>query len=260
MANYVDTFDSFETTIIEQDEYNYSDWNQDPVKQIQQRVVIVLSLVLMVATSLALLAVPKNIGTGSAGKQETIMSQSNTGNQTTQEAQITVAQGASANVIAPLFTPEIQHWQREIVQWSAEHNLDPNAVATIMQIESCGDPQAVSVAGARGLFQVMPFHFTGSENMLDPDTNAFRGLNFLNEQLRYTGGDMLLSFAGYNGGYAASGGDYANWPNETQRYYQWAKGIYADAQAGASRSDTLEAWLDAGGRPGCQRAASRLGL
>ncbi len=257
MTNYID---SFEPAVLEQIDSDYVDWYHDPVRQAQQRVVIVLCLVLMVSTSFALLAVPRNIGTGSGGTQE-IATQGDTTIVHTAEQQVaSAASHAAGNGIATLFTPEVQYWAADIVRWSAEHDVDPNAAATIMQIESCGNPQAVSVAGARGLFQVMPFHFTANENMLDPDTNAFRGLNFLVEQLRYTGGDMALSFAGYNGGYAASGGNYDNWPNETQRYFQWAKGIYLDAQSGASRSETLEAWLDAGGRPGCQKAAVQLGL
>jgi soluble lytic murein transglycosylase-like protein len=140
------------------------------------------------------------------------------------------------------------------------YGVDPNIVATIMQIESCGNPDAESHAGAKGLFQVMPFHFSDGEAMFDPDTNAMRGLAFFNEQLRYTNNDIFLSFAGYNGGYAASGGNYANWPNETQRYYYWAKGIYEEASSGVEESPTLSEWLAAGGAAGCHRAATRLGL
>ena len=146
------------------------------------------------------------------------------------------------------------------MKWAEAFNLDPNIVATIMQIESCGDPGAESIASAQGLFQVMPMHFTAGENMQDPDTNARRGLDFFQAQMQYTGGDILLSFAGYNGGYAASGSPYATWPNETQRYHTWAKGIYADATAGKTSSETLDQWLAAGGGGGCQRAATKLGL
>jgi soluble lytic murein transglycosylase-like protein len=176
--------------------------------------------------------------------------------ETSQMTTLTAGNGG----ISPIFTPEVRYWESKIVEWAAAYDLDPNIVATIMQIESCGDPQAVSGAGARGLFQVMPFHFSGGEDMLDPDTNARRGLNFYNEQLRYTGQDKLLSFAGYNGGYAASGGDFASWPDETKRYYTWAKGIYEDAAAGASSSETLNTWLAAGGASGCERAAARLSI
>ncbi len=95
-----------------------------------------------------------------------------------------------ASGISSLFTPEVQHWGPQITAWAAAHGLDPNIAATIMQIESCGDPQAVSVAGAQGLFQVMPFHFGAGEDMLDPDTNARRGLTYYVERLQQTGGDV----------------------------------------------------------------------
>ncbi|MFN2223686.1 MAG: transglycosylase SLT domain-containing protein [Candidatus Promineifilaceae bacterium] len=162
--------------------------------------------------------------------------------------------------ISPIFTPEVHHWAPRILGWSARYGLDPDIIATIMQIESCGDPGAISHAGAQGLFQVMPFHFAPGEDMLDPDTNAMRGLAFYNRQLGFTGQDIYLSFAGYNGGYAASDSSYSCWANETQRYYTWAAGIYDEARAGLSNSPTLQQWLDAGGRSLCQQAARHLGL
>lgn len=166
----------------------------------------------------------------------------------------------TAGGLSSMFTPEVHFWREDILRWSAEYAVDPNIVATIMQIESCGNPAAVSVAGARGLFQVMPFHFVGSEDMLDPNTNAMRGLLFFREQMRFTGGDILLSFAGYNGGYAASGGAYESWPAETKRYHYWAQGIYEDARAGLDSSTRLDEWLAAGGAGGCRLASEALGL
>ena len=161
--------------------------------------------------------------------------------------------------ISPAFAAPIQYWEPQIMAWAAEQNLDPNIVATIMQIESCGDPQAVSSAGAQGLFQVMPGHFEAGEVMLDPDTNAMRGLNYYNVGLGYHNGDKFLSFAGYNGGHGTAARPYASWPNETQRYYYWAKGIYEEIQVGDS-SATLQEWLNAGGSGLCQQAANRLGI
>ena len=166
----------------------------------------------------------------------------------------------SVSGISPIFTAEVHYWTPKILLWSEQFGLDPDIIATIMQIESCGDPGAASHAGAQGLFQVMPFHFEPGEDMLDPDTNARRGMAFYNRQLEYTGHDIYLSFAGYNGGYAASGSSYPYWANETQRYYTWAKGIYDEAKAGMAVSPTLEQWLAAGGGGGCQRAAQRLGI
>lgn len=199
----------------------------------------------------------------SADPEIDIESKNATGNLATNEEQapeFTVDSGSATSTLSPVFTPEVRYWEPQIMHWSATYGVDPNIVATIMQIESCGNPDAESHAGAKGLFQVMPFHFSDGESMLDPDTNAMRGLAFFNEQLRYTNGDILLSFAGYNGGYAASGGNFGNWPNETQRYYYWAKGIYEEASSGHGESPTLSEWLAAGGAAGCQRAAARLGL
>ena len=73
------------------------------------------------------------------------------------------------------FSPSVQYWEDEILSWADTYLLDPYLVATVMQIESCGNPQAVSPVGAQGLFQVMPYHFYSGEDMLDPETNALRG-------------------------------------------------------------------------------------
>ncbi|MCZ7665768.1 MAG: lytic transglycosylase domain-containing protein [Chloroflexi bacterium] len=154
----------------------------------------------------------------------------------------------------------MKHWEPQILGWAALYDLDPDIIATIMQIESCGDPNAVSGAGAQGLFQVMPFHFEAGEDMQYPDSNAYRGMKFYNTMLAHTGGDIMLSFAGYNGGYAAADHPYAQWPAETQRYLYWAQGIYEDAKAGAAESPRLQEWLNAGGIGLCQQASARLGL
>lgn len=166
----------------------------------------------------------------------------------------------ASGALSAVFTSEVRHWEAQILKWSEQFDVDPNIVATIMQIESCGNPVAVSYAGASGLFQVMPFHFRLGEDMFDPNTNAMRGLAFFKEQLRFTGGDIDTSFAGYNGGYAASGGAYATWPAETKRYFYWAKGIYTDAKAGVEHSETLAEWLSAGGSSLCRIAASEMGI
>jgi soluble lytic murein transglycosylase-like protein len=162
--------------------------------------------------------------------------------------------------ISPVFSREVQHWAPQIIAWSAQHGLDPDKAATIMQIESCGDPHAISRAGAQGLFQVMPFHFTDGEHMLDPDTNARRGLNYFVERLQQTNGDVGQAFAGYNGGHRAAATTYSNWAHETQRYFVWSTGIYGEAKAGFTSSPTLQKWMEAGGASLCRQAANRLGL
>lgn len=156
--------------------------------------------------------------------------------------------------LAPLFTNQIDYWSHDLVRWSDQYDLDPNLFATVMQIESCGHPSVVSRAGAQGLFQVMPFHFSTGEDMIDPNTNAFRAANFLNYCLTYADGDTGLAMACYNGGPSVVKKAMDRWPAETQRYYTWGVGIYADAQASRSDSDTLNRWLSAGGQSLCNMA------
>ncbi len=167
-------------------------------------------------------------------------------------------QGQSS--IAPLFTEPVAYWSRDIDRWAAEYDLDPNLLATVMQIESCGHPTVSSSAGAQGLFQVMPFHFGSTEDQLDPNTNAMRGAGVLQDCLARANNDAGLAMACYNGGPSVLSKPYASWNAEPQRYYRWGTGIYADARNNSTSSATLEAWLAAGGTSLCERASTALGI
>lgn len=156
--------------------------------------------------------------------------------------------------LSPLFTPEIQYWGEKIMGWATQTGLDPNLIATVMQIESCGDPGARSGAGAMGLFQVMPYHFEDGENPYIPDMNALRGLGYLKKSLDTANGDFRLAFAGYNGGIGVIPLPEASWAAETVRYAYWGSGIYADALQGASVSARLDEWLGRGGASLCTQA------
>lgn len=167
----------------------------------------------------------------------------------------------AAGRLAPLFAPSVHHWEDLITRWADAHDIDPNLLATVMQIESCGHPTAVSTAGARGLFQVMPFHFSPEEDMLEPETNARRGASFLAECLNnWAGGDPAGALACYNGGPGVLSRDFSTWAAETQRYYLWGLGIYHDANQNHSSSETLNTWMNAGGAVLCDRAESTIGM
>lgn len=176
------------------------------------------------------------------------------------ESHTSAAPATPNGLIAPLFTAEVQFWAARIAAWSAEHGLDPNLAATVMQIESCGNPSARSVAGAAGLFQVMPYHFQVNEDAYNPNANALRGLDYLRRSLERANGDPRLALAGYNGGIGVIGRAESRWAAETRRYAYWGSGIYADAQQNASESGRLNEWLAAGGASLCKKARQRLGL
>ncbi len=166
---------------------------------------------------------------------------------------------ATSSTLSPIFTPEVQHWGSAILRWSRAAGVDPNLTATVMQIESCGDPSATSSSGAMGLFQVMPFHFSAADSPYAPDTNALRGLGYLHNSLAAANNDARLALAGYNGGIGVISRSEWAWPAETIRYAYWGGGIYADAVSGRSVSPRLNEWLAAGGSGLCARAGQRLG-
>lgn len=172
--------------------------------------------------------------------------------------------GAAAPVtsgaISPIFTKEIQHWGNHIVRWANAAGVDPNLAATVMQIESCGDPRATSRSGATSLFQVMPFHFDFGENPYDPETNALRGMDYLSRSLQAGGGDARLALAGYNGGIGVISRSEWAWPSETKRYVLYGAPIYEDARNGVTSSASLTEWYQKFGAGLCRQAAERLGI
>lgn len=162
--------------------------------------------------------------------------------------------------LSPIFRREVLYWADSISRWASASNLDPNLVATIMQIESCGDPRATSGAGAMGLFQVMPFHFHAGDDPYNPETNATRGLAYLVRSLASANGDARLAMAGYNGGIGIIPRAEWSWHAETKRYVQYGAPIYNDAVSGIAASDALDEWYTKYGVSLCNQASQRLGL
>jgi hypothetical protein len=161
-------------------------------------------------------------------------------------------------IISSIFTPEVQFWSSEIQDWSTLYELDPNLIATVMQIESCGHPYLQSDAGAIGLFQVMPFHFQPDEDPTDPETNARSGLTILAYGLAITHGQTDLALAVYNAGFRINLHDSSQWSLETQHYVTWGKGILADVASGNLQSTSMQTWLQAGGNNLCLKACLAL--
>jgi soluble lytic murein transglycosylase-like protein len=180
----------------------------------------------------------------------------------TSQSSATISHAASKPLpsISPVFTKEVTYWGDAIAEWSDQYELDPNLIAILMQIESCGHPSASSSAGAMGLFQVMPYHFEATEDPYDPNTNAQRGLSYFARALQLAGGDPALAFAGYNGGHGVINMQPQDWSSETRRYVYWGTGILADIKQGNATSARLEEWLSAGGASLCSLAANALSI
>jgi soluble lytic murein transglycosylase-like protein len=178
----------------------------------------------------------------------------------TEPSRIVGIRSVTSKAISPIFRIEVLHWAESISKWAAALQLDPNLVATIMQIESCGDPGARSVAGAMGLFQVMPFHFFPEDDPYNPETNAARGLAYLVKALVAGGGDARLAMAGYNGGIGVISRAEWTWPSQTKRYIQYGVPIYEDARSGLASSPALNEWYEKYGVYLCSQASQRIGF
>ena len=179
---------------------------------------------------------------------------------TTQLWNFSIDNASSSSGLSPIYTAEIQYWADDIVRWANAASVDPNLAAAVMQIESCGDPQALSRSGAMGLFQVMPFHFHRGENGFNPETNALRGLNYLSRSLTSGGGNPRLALAGYNGGIGVISRSEWAWPAETKRYVLYGAPIYEDARSGAASSVMLGEWYRKYGASLCRQANERLAI
>jgi soluble lytic murein transglycosylase-like protein len=163
---------------------------------------------------------------------------------------------ADTEILSSNFSPQVLTWSADILKWAHDYQLDPNIIALVMQIESCGFSQAHSQAGAMGLFQVMPFHFGYDEDPYDPSTNANRGLAYLARSLELANGRLDLALAGYNGGHLMIDTDPSQWPDETQRYVYWGVQIYNELNEYKTIPPTLQEWLDRGGENLCKKAAN----
>ncbi len=158
--------------------------------------------------------------------------------------------------LASFYAPEVLKWRSDIERWAHEYDVNPNVIAIVMQIKSCGNSSVISGAGATGLMQVMPFHFDDGENMLNPDVNVRNGMDVFYECLtQFADWDLGIALACYNGGPSVTLMDSSSWPAETQAYYHWASGMWNEAQKNRKDSDTLNEWLSAGGQNLCSLSA-----
>jgi soluble lytic murein transglycosylase-like protein len=91
-----------------------------------------------------------------------------------------------------------------IHQAGRRHALDPKLLTAVIRQESGFNPEAVSVAGARGLMQLMPGTAKryGATALHDPGENIAAGSAYLRDLLNQFG-SLELALAAYNAGEGA---------------------------------------------------------
>lgn len=89
-----------------------------------------------------------------------------------------------------------------IAHYARHHRLDEELVYAVIKVESNGNPNAVSHAGARGLMQLMPTTAAemGVTSIFDPAQNVAGGTQYLAKMLEFFNNDEVKALAAYNAG------------------------------------------------------------
>ena len=99
------------------------------------------------------------------------------------------------------------HLEGMIEEAASYHQVDPELIRAMVEVESNYNPNAVSPKGARGLMQLIPATAQrfGVQNIFDPRSNLDGGIRYLKYLLELFDGDLQLSLAAYNAGENAVG-------------------------------------------------------
>lgn len=104
-------------------------------------------------------------------------------------------------------------YRKNIIEVSAEYNVDPLLIAAVICAESGYKKESVSRAGAIGVMQLMPstaletakrhnIAYTCSEDLTDATTNIRLGTAYFSDLLEYYSFDIQKALAAYNAGKA----------------------------------------------------------
>lgn len=102
--------------------------------------------------------------------------------------------------LSPYWPEAVRQWGPVIGRWAAQYAIDPDLIAAVVDVESGGNPNAVSGSGACGLLQVMARDTTGAygpmfasrptcAELKDPDTNVGWAVNYLTALYERSGAD-----------------------------------------------------------------------
>lgn len=124
---------------------------------------------------------------------------------------------------------EILPFGSSIRQTATRYQLDALLLASIIEVESGFDPNAISRRGATGLMQVMPATAGEGVHLSDPEDNLATGAKYLRRLLRRYGGNLELALAAYNAG-PSNVRRYGGVPpfRETTHYVEKVLEIYVD--------------------------------
>ena len=140
-----------------------------------------------------------------------------------------VARGQAISSRPPVVSPASSNLDASIDEAAARHQVDPDLVRALIQVESNFNPRARSPKGAMGLMQLMPAtaRSLNVRNAFDARQNLDGGVRHLAGLLQDFDGNVELSLAAYNAGAGAVQRHNGIPPYvETQNYVRRITAIY----------------------------------
>lgn len=174
--------------------------------------------------------------------------------------------------------PSVERWSSHFKEYGEKYDIDPELLAIITTVESGGDPQAQSEAGATGLMQVMPLTAKdiaekylkeprAQYDLKDPRTNIEFGAAYLNvmrdefgEQRHGPDWNTTVEYvaAAYNGGGGTAGALYRGEGLRDTEPVVYSRDVYNMwRERRAPQSPTYERWLERGGSALVNKASSQ---
>ena len=140
------------------------------------------------------------------------------------------------NQVALEASNNLQAWQDpgydgidDIIEEAAQkYGVEPGLIKAVISVESGGNSNALSPAGARGLMQLMPGTAAelGVSNPLDPAENIMAGTRYLRQLLDRYWGNVRLALAAYNWGMGNLEKRPDAMPKETKNYITKVENLY----------------------------------
>jgi hypothetical protein len=115
-----------------------------------------------------------------------------------------------------------QHMNLEpiVEEASRKYDVDRDLIKAVIEVESAGNPLAISHAGAQGLMQLMPGTAADMDvaNPFDPVQNVMGGTRYLRQLLDRYQGNVRLALSAYNWGMGNLERRPEAMPKETRNY------------------------------------------